>query len=36
MWIALFSRGFMGVHNFKPTLQTGGKILLATATTEVE
>lgn len=30
------SRGLMGVHHFKSALQTGGKVLLATAAAEVE
>lgn len=36
MQVAFFSRGLMGVHYFKPTLQIGGEILLAAATAEVE
>lgn len=36
MLVALFSRGLMGMHHFKSTLQTGRKILLAAATAEVE
>lgn len=36
MWVAFFSRGVMGVHHFKSTLQIGGKMLLAAAAAEVE